>query len=87
MTFLASFLFQRIRQKWDNKNYFSHWKIQETHIFLDLFSQKWFHALLKFLQFIDNQSYNEDTCSSKRQNKLKPILNLLYTKFGSAHTV
>jgi hypothetical protein len=56
-----------------------------TH-FLELFSERRFHLLLKFFHFVDNESYNEATCSSKRLYKLKPILDHLNAKFKSAYT-
>jgi hypothetical protein len=36
-------------------SYFSRRKILETLIFLDLFSERRFHLLLKFLNFVDNE--------------------------------
>jgi hypothetical protein len=57
----------------------------EKPIFLELFSKRKFHHLLKFLHFIDNKSYYEATCSSKRLYKLEPILDL-NAKFRSVHT-
>jgi hypothetical protein len=55
-------------------------------IFLELFSKRRFHFLLKFLHFVDNKSYNEATCNSKRLYKLKPILAHLNAKFRSVYT-
>jgi hypothetical protein len=65
MKLLAFFLLQGLHQKPDNKSYFSRRKILETPIFLDLFSERRFHLLLKFLHFVDKKSYDEATCSSK----------------------
>jgi hypothetical protein len=82
MKLLEFFLLQELHQKLDNKSYFSQRKILETPIFLDLFSERRFHLLLKFLHFADNESYNEATCSSKRLYKLKPILDHLMSNLG-----
>jgi hypothetical protein len=86
MKLLAFFLSQGLHQKLDNKSYFFWRKILETPIFLSLFSERRFHLLLKFLHFVDNESYNEVTCGFKRLYKLKPILNHLHTKFMSVYT-
>jgi hypothetical protein len=53
-------------------------------MFLELFSERRFHPL-KFLHFVDNESYDEATCGSKRLFKLRPILNL-NAKFRSVYT-
>jgi hypothetical protein len=53
MKLLALFLLQGLHQKLENKSYFFQRKILETPIFLDMFSD-WFHLLLKFLDFVDN---------------------------------
>jgi DNA-directed RNA polymerase subunit RPC12/RpoP len=74
------FLLQGLHQKPDNKSYFL-----ETPIFLILFSER-FHLLLKFLQFIDNKSYDEARCGSKRLYKLNPILDHLNDKVRSVYT-
>jgi hypothetical protein len=58
----------------------------ETPVFLHPFSERGFHLLLKFLHFVDNKSYDEATCSSKKLNKLKPILDHLNAKFRSVYT-
>jgi hypothetical protein len=55
-------------------------------MFLDLFSKRRFHLLLHFFHFADNESYNEAICSSKRQYKLKPILDHLNAKFSGVYT-
>jgi hypothetical protein len=55
MKLLAFFLVQGLHQKLDNKSYFSQRKILETPIFLDLFNERRFHLLLKFLHFVDNE--------------------------------
>jgi hypothetical protein len=60
MKVLAFILLQGLHLKLDNKSYFFHRKILEMFIFLDL--------LLKFRHFVDNESYNEATCSLKRLN-------------------
>jgi hypothetical protein len=69
MKFLAFFLLQGLHQKLDNKGYFSRRKILETPIFLDRFSERRFHLLLKFLHFVDNEKgqhcetrYNCENC-------------------------
>jgi hypothetical protein len=54
-------------------------------IFLELFSKRSFHLLLKFLNFVDNESDDEATCGSKRLYKLKPILDHLNAKFRSVY--
>jgi hypothetical protein len=38
------------------KSYFSRRKILETPIFLELFRERSFHLLLKFLRFVDKES-------------------------------
>jgi hypothetical protein len=43
------------QQKPDNKSYFSWRKILKTPIFLDLFSERRFHLLLKF-HFVDDEN-------------------------------
>jgi hypothetical protein len=48
-------LLQGLHQKPDNKRYFSWRKILETPTYLDLFSERRFPLLLKFLHFIDNE--------------------------------
>jgi hypothetical protein len=55
-------------------------------IFLELFSERRYHHLLKFLQFADNKSYDEATCGSERLHKLKPILYHLNVEFRSVYT-
>jgi hypothetical protein len=79
-------LLQGLHQKPDNKSYFSWRKILETLIFLDLFSERRFHLLLKFLHFVDNESYDEATCGSRRLYKPKQILDHLNTRFRSVYT-
>jgi hypothetical protein len=85
MKLLAFFLLQGLHQKLDNKSYFCWNKILETPIFLELFIERRFH-LLRFLHFVDNESYDEATCSSKRQYKLKFIVDHLNAKFRSVYT-
>nr|CAD7575868.1 unnamed protein product [Timema californicum] len=68
MTLLSFFLLQGLHQKPDNKSYFSRRKILETPIFMELFSERRFHLLLKFLHFVDNEAYDEATCGSKNNN-------------------
>lgn len=71
--------------KLDNKSCFCWRKILEMPIFLELFSERRFHLLLKFLHFVDNESYDEATRGSKRLYKLKPILDL-NAKFRNVHS-
>jgi hypothetical protein len=66
---LPFFLLQELHQILDNKSSFSWRKILETPIFLDLFSERRFHLLLKFLHFVDNKKdqhretrYNCENC-------------------------
>jgi hypothetical protein len=54
MNLLAFFLLLGLHQKPDN-NYFSKRKLLETPIFLNLFSEKVFHLLLKVLHFVHNK--------------------------------
>jgi hypothetical protein len=70
--FPAFFLLQGLHQKPDNKRYFSWKKILETPMFLDLYSERRFHLMLKFLHFVDDKSYDETICSSERFYKLIP---------------
>jgi hypothetical protein len=70
MKLLAFFLLQGLHQKLDNMSYFC----------------QRFHLLLKFLHFVDNNSYDVATCGSKRLYKLKPILDHLNAIFRSVHT-
>ena len=86
MTLLAFFLLQGLHQKPDNKSYFSRRKLLETPIFLELFTEKRFHLLLKFLHFVDNEAYDENTSSSRRLYKLKPILDHLNEKCPTVYT-
>jgi hypothetical protein len=44
-------------QKPENVCHISRWEILETHIFLELFCEKGFHLLLKFLSFANNEKY------------------------------
>jgi hypothetical protein len=82
MKVLTFFLLQGLQQKPDNKSYFWQRKILDTPIFLELFSERRFHRLLKFLCFADNESYHEATCDSKRLYKLKRILDHLMPNLG-----
>jgi hypothetical protein len=86
MKFLTFFLLQELHQKPDNKSYFCQRKTVEMSIFLELFSERRFHLLLEFLHSVDNKSYDEATCGSKRLYKLKPILNHLNVKFMIVYT-
>lgn len=86
MKLLAFFLLQGLHQKPDNKSYFSRRKILETPIFFELFTERRFHLLLKFLHFVDNEAYDEATSGSKRLYKLKPILDHLNKKFQTVYT-
>jgi hypothetical protein len=67
-------------------SYFNQQKILETPIFLELFRERRFHLLLKFLHFVGNENYDEATCTSKRLHKLKPILDHGNAKFRSLYT-
>lgn len=58
----------------------------ETPIFLELFTERRFHLLLKFCNFVDNEGYDEATCGSKRLYKLKPTLEHLDAKFRTVYT-
>jgi hypothetical protein len=80
MKLLACFLLQGLHHQLDTKIYFFRRMILELPIFLDLISKRRF-LLLKFICFVDNESYNEAICSSKRFYKLKPILDHLHAKF------
>jgi hypothetical protein len=60
-------------------------KILEISVFLELFTERRFHLLLKF-HFVDNGHYEETTCSSRRLYKLKPILDYLSDSFRSVYT-
>jgi hypothetical protein len=53
---------------------------------LELFTERRCHLLLKFLHFVDNESYDEATRGSKRLYKLKPILDHRNAKFRSVYT-
>jgi hypothetical protein len=86
MKLLTFIPLQGLHQKPDNKSYFFWRKILEPPIFLDLFSEKRFHFLFKFLYFVDNESYDEATCSYKRMYKLKPILDHVNVKFRRIYT-
>jgi hypothetical protein len=83
MKLLAFFLLQGLNKKPDNKSYFFRRKILETSIFLELFTERRFHLLLKFLHLVDNESYDKATHSSKRLYKLTPTLDHLNDKFRS----
>jgi hypothetical protein len=52
MKLLEFLLLQGTEQKPDNKSYFSMRKTLETHIFSELFTERRFHLLLKFLHFV-----------------------------------
>jgi hypothetical protein len=75
MKSLAFFLLQVLHQR--PHNIFSHRKILETPIFLDICSERKFH-LLKFFHFVDNKSYDEATCNSKRLYIVLSFISLLY---------
>jgi hypothetical protein len=81
MKLLAFFLLQGLHQKPDNKSYFCRREILET---LELFSERRFHLLLKFLNFVDNKTYDEATCGSERLSQI--ILYHLNAKFRSVYT-
>ena len=49
-------------------------------------SEKRIHLLLKFLHFVDNEAYDENTSGSRRLYKLKPILDQLNEKFRIVYT-
>jgi hypothetical protein len=85
MKLLAFFLLQWLYQKLDNKSYFCRREILETPIFLELLSERMFHLLLKFLHIVDNESYDEATCSSQTLYKLNPMLDHLNAKFTSVY--
>ena len=53
---------------------------------MELFTERRFHLLLKFLHFVNNEEYDEATCGSKRLFKLKPILDHLNDRFRSVYT-
>jgi hypothetical protein len=57
-------------------NNFSQRKILETPV-------QWEEVLPQVFSFIDNESYDEATYSSRRLYKLKPILDHLNAKFKS----
>jgi hypothetical protein len=60
MKLLAFFLLTRTsHQNPDSRSHFSQRNILETPIFLDLYSERRFHRLLKFLHFVDNKSYDK----------------------------
>jgi hypothetical protein len=86
MKFLQFFLLQELHQKPDNKSCFCQKKSLEMPIFLELFSERKFHLLLKLLHFADSESYSEATCASKRLYKLKPMLDHLNAEFRSVYT-
>jgi hypothetical protein len=58
-----------------------YWK----HLYFWNYLLKGFYLLLKFLHFIDSDTYDEATCISKRLYKLKPILGHLNDKFRSVY--
>jgi hypothetical protein len=87
MKLSAFLLLQGTDHKPDNKSFFfSKRKIFETSIFSELFTERRFHLLLKFLHFVDNESHLEATCGSRRLYKLKPILDHLNDRFRSVYT-
>jgi hypothetical protein len=53
---------------------------------LDLFNERRFHLLLKFLHFVDKKSYAEAACGSRRLYKLILVLDHLYAKFENVYT-
>lgn len=55
-------------------------------LFSELFTERRFHLLIKFLNFINNEHYEEAICSSRRLCELKPILDHLSDRFSSADT-
>jgi hypothetical protein len=63
------FLLQGLRQKPDNTLFLLEENSGNAHIF-GAVQRRRFHLLLKFLYFVDNKSYNEAICSSKRLHKL-----------------
>jgi hypothetical protein len=74
MELLAVLFLQRIDQKSDKKSYFSKKKTLKMSVFSEVFTQRKFHPLFKFLHFTDNKHYEETTYSSRRLYKLKLIL-------------
>jgi hypothetical protein len=58
----------------------------ETPIFSELFAERRFHLLLKFLHFVDDERYEEATCGSRRLYKLIPMLDHLNDRFRSVYT-
>jgi hypothetical protein len=71
----------------DNKSYFSKRKILETPVFLELFTERRFHLLLKFSHFVDNENYEEATCSSRRLYKQKSVLDSLNDRFRNVYAL
>jgi hypothetical protein len=55
MNLLPFFLLKGLHQKLDNKGYFPTRKILESSMFLDLFNERTFHILLKFLHFAEKK--------------------------------
>jgi hypothetical protein len=52
----------------------------------ELFNERRFHLPPKFLNFIDNEHYEEATCSSRRLYTLKAILDHPSDRFRNVYT-
>lgn len=57
----------------------------EIPIFLELYTERRFHLLLEFCNFVENEGYDEAMCGSKRLYTLKPMLEH-DAKFGTIYT-
>jgi hypothetical protein len=64
-----------LHQKLVYKRYFSWRKVLETPYLWACSVSASFTFYYKFLNFVDNECYDEDTCGSKRLYKLKSIQN------------
>ena len=85
MILVAFFLLQILHYKPDNKSYFLKRKVLVSPIFLELFKEKKFHLLPKFLHLVDNKAYNENTPGTRRPYKLKSI-KMKNSKLSTLHT-
>ncbi|XP_047118466.1 piggyBac transposable element-derived protein 4-like [Schistocerca piceifrons] len=84
-TLIGMLVLQGILHKPDHKMYFSKRESVDTPFFRKVMSEKWFHLLLKFLDFADNTSYDSLGTISRKLFKIHPIMEHLWRKFRSVY--
>uniref|UniRef100_A0A1S4LVC0 PiggyBac transposable element-derived protein domain-containing protein n=2 Tax=Ixodes scapularis TaxID=6945 RepID=A0A1S4LVC0_IXOSC len=83
---LGVWILQGIVQKPTLNSYFTQQPLLETPIFYQLFTEKRFCLLLKYLHFADNGAAVPEDMLNPRLHKIRPILEHLVEKFQQAYT-